>query len=398
MERREISALGKRIRMMKRPHDDALNTVRKQQRVVRKPRPSSQVKSIESADFSLDIEQNSEEIIHLETQKKSLAAKLAALTSEYNAEDQKRIKLENELSHARQKTGSALTQSRENEELLERLKSMESRLEKTTSKYNQNLSKLAEMRADLDQLRKERYAYHQVLGDLEMPSNANSGRSLTDQLSSKEDGIFLTSSEKNEVMQYDQMISKKRSTQTPNINDPHTESVLKQTDEYQKIIIDILETLNMKNLPQLFSEAERLERENINMNNYIMESNSLQEQLKDEIAKLEAQYKEIKEQVTEEHEKQRESLSQITKDIEEVNKQINEAEIKKATDESEFSSVYSEIESLFNTLECSWEDSPDEKSTVTTGNAMFALSAIEATVAELMSDPSNKAKVQAQMK
>jgi hypothetical protein len=67
-----------------------------------------------------------------------------------------------------------------------------------------------------------------------------------------------------------------------------------------------------------------------------------------------------------------------------MQEQLKELQQQKEHDAIEFSVVYAAIEELFNTLQCSWDDSPDGSMTVTATNAMFALGAIELAVADLL--------------
>ena len=146
--------------------------------------------------------------------------------------------------------------------------------------------------------------------------------------------------------------------------------------------------LNLKDLTELFSEAERLEKENKELYEYISENDEQRRKLQEQILELEAQYGELVSDREASEDEQKGEIEKLNSEIIDIQKQLAEIESQKNKDEIEFSTVYSEIEQLFNALECSWDDSPDEMTTVTTQNVMFALSAIESTVAELMNEVS----------
>jgi small-conductance mechanosensitive channel len=146
--KRGVSALGRKVRLMRRPQDASNN--------FRNPRlPRSPASPLELA-FDLP-SPKSDEIIHLETQKKILMTKLSQLSQDYANEEQKRKRLEDEVLRARSRVSAVFPQTPECSDLCDRLMVMQSKLENAQSKYSENLDTLTNLRAQLDRLRSERF-------------------------------------------------------------------------------------------------------------------------------------------------------------------------------------------------------------------------------------------------
>ena len=160
----EVQELRNKLRMMKFPQDEILNTVRKQQRAIHKQKQANETIHNELNEYKMQIDSyeqtkaahdSSDELNHLKSLEKTMTNKLSVLSADYAAEEQKRKALEEEVSKARSKAGGIFAQTRENEEIQGKIRTMENRLDKSLVRYNQNLTKLAEKRAQLDELRKD---------------------------------------------------------------------------------------------------------------------------------------------------------------------------------------------------------------------------------------------------
>jgi len=433
----EVQELRNKLRMMKFPQDEILNAVRKQQRAIHKQKQSNETlrneiteyeAQIAAIDQSLSAHDTSEDLNRLKTQEKNLSNKLGVLSADFSAQDQKRRVLEDEVSKARSKAGGIFAQSHENEEIQARIRTMENRLDKALVRYNQNLTKLSEKRAQIDELRKDRFTFREVIRNAEnerkkldkemadLITESNEAYSERDRM--KMELVALKTTEKEDLMNYEkemerlnQTIEGQRmasnrphdqqqsvpsiSSQVGNSNDAPDE-LNKYTEEYQGKINKTLELLQMKTVDQLFSEAEKLERENFSLFNFVVEHGATRTKLQEEILSLENQRDAILSKSHANEIEQSAELTQLTEEISEYQKQLEEIEVEKVKSETEFSAIYSEIEELFNLLGCSWTESPDEKSTVTPTNALFALTQIETTITQIMTDVGTKAMNQYQ--
>ena len=391
-KRSAVSALGNRVRMIRRLKTTVSKT--RNQNL-----PSMTPSSFDTLDVGMSAKE-SEELLQLETQKKILTNKLAQLTQEYQTEERKRRKLEEAVMKARTKANGAFQRTPENNDLHGKLESTRAKLEAVQQKYRGNLETLAEMRAHLDTLRRERY---QSLPESTMSSSVSQDESEPEKSEEKQTIAKLTENDKAELLAYQKELEKHiQPGQRPQSSlivtgrGEEGQTVVQRTDKHLMMIQSILDMLNLESLPELFSEAERLEKENAELYKYITENDEAKHALEEEIAQLETQYRELMTERESNEDEQRNELNKLNAEIADVQSQLAEIETQKNKDEMEFSEVYSEIEQLFNALECSWDDSPDEMTNVTTQNVMFALSTIESTVAELMSDVAKEKKADTQ--
>ena len=335
---------------------------------------------------------DSEELLQLETQKKILTNKLAQLTQEYQAEERKRRKLEEAVMKARTKANGAFQRTQENDDLHSKLDTMRAKLDSVQQKYRGNLETLAEMRAHLDVLRRDRYEVAPDSTTSSVVSQEEIEEQEHERGEDKPTGPRLTAEARAELEEYQRELDKHmvrgQRPQSSLISTGRGDDglVVQRTDRHLMMIQSILDRLSLPDLPSLFSKAENLERENKEYYKYITENDEAKRALEEEIAQLEKQYRELMTERESNEEEQRSELDKLNAEIADVQSQLAEIETQKHKDEVEFSEVYSEIEQLFNALECSWDDSPDEMTNVTTQNVMFALSTIESTVAEIMSD------------
>lgn len=431
----EVQELRNKLRMMKLPQDDILNTVRRQQRAIHKQKQANDTIRNEITQYEIQIAnidrenqlfKSNEELQRLQTHKKNLSNKLSILTADLAAEEQKRKKLEEDVSKANSKAGGLFHQNKQNEELEAKLRTMENRLDKSLVRYNNNLTKLSDMRNQIDELRKDRATFREVLRNAEndnqkkdeeiglLISNSNDAYSRRDRL--KMDLAQLKQAEaediKNfneEITRLNQQIEGQRITQNrprdqqqsvPSISsqlgsqNDQQEELTALTDQYTSTVQKTLDLLEMKDVQELFEKADQLERENFSLFNFVVENGSKKSKLQEEIDALNMQHRSLLSQVEINDSEQKEQLNLITEKLKSVNDQLQEAKDGKEKNEAEVSGVYSQIEGLFNKLDCNWESSPDEKTAVTPNNAMFCLSEIESTISEMMNSIVEKARYQ----
>ncbi|OHT13325.1 hypothetical protein TRFO_16525 [Tritrichomonas foetus] len=424
---------------MKLPQDEILNTVRRQQRAIHKQKSANDTIRYEITEYETQIAnldrdiqnfKNNEELQRLQTQKKNLSNKLSILSADFAAEEQKRKKLEEDVSKANSKAGGLFQQSRENEELQARQRTMENRLDKALVRYNNNLTKLSNMRAQIDELRKDRFTFRNVIKNTENDRNrkdeeigvliSDSNRAYSDRDRLKMDLVQLKQAEAEDIKNYEeeysrltQQIEGQRITQNhphgqqqtvPSINSQigsqsdQQEELTQMTEQYHATIQQTLDLLGYKDVQELFKEADSLERENFSLFNFVVEHGAKRSKLQDEIDVLELQHDSLLSQIEYNDGEQKEELDEVTEKIKEVDDDLNDVISEKESNQAEFVAVYNEIQELFNKLECSWDDSPDEKTTVSSSNAMFCLSSIEAAIAEMMNSVAEKTKIQFNMR
>ncbi|EAY21796.1 hypothetical protein TVAG_238220 [Trichomonas vaginalis G3] len=381
-----------------RQTSEAMAQLKKEQRAKSRKREKDpfmtyRPKNSEIMDFN-KLNNEMDELSRLKQLERNLTNKLQILTNEFTTEDQKRKALEDNLSKTRTKIGTNYTQTRESEQLINQIKAMESRLEKSTIKYNQNLVILAEKREQLDILRKANMAPYQT--DKKQPNSPQktsheNNRTLAQQKEDIQAEIDKLNSNNKEVTEeYSKKIDElteeanseleSQSKQQKNQKVDHkTDNLTAQTEEYQDRISQTLKLLNLKSVDEVIAEADRLERENCSLYNFVIEHSQNRKKLQEEVEALELQQAKILSQEGENKE-----IEIANSDLNEINQQISDAqkeydELKKQCDaeEAKYSDIYKEIDELFNMLGCSWDGSPDDLSTVTPSNAMFALTCIE---------------------
>jgi hypothetical protein len=166
------------------------------------------------------------------------------------------------------------------------------------------------------------------------------------------------------------------------------------SDQYHTTIQRTLELCGIPGLHELFAEAEKLERENFSLYNYVVEHGAARTRLQEEIDGLELQHQVLMAQVTSTDESQAGLLEKLTNDIQKVDAELKDAQDQKIANDAEFASAYVEIENIFKLFECKWDDAPDGKTTTTPLNSMFCLSAIETAIVNLMNAVFEKTKME----
>lgn len=435
----EVKEIRNKLRMMKFPQDEIVNTVRRQQRAIYKQRLANETlrkeiteyeKEIANLDHQLEQFKTNEELQKLNSQIKNYTNKLSVISADLAAEEQKRKKLEDEVSKANSKSGGFFKQSKENSELQARLRTVENRLDKALLRYNGNLGKLSDQRSEIDELRKSRQVFQDIIrhaeqqklqSDQEMAtliSSSNQAYSERDRM--KMDLVQLKQAEQEDIKNFDeeytrlsQQIEGQRITQNrprdqqptvPSLNSQlgsqsdQAEEITAQTELLQEKINKTLQLCGYETYEDLLAAADAIERENFSLYNFVVEHGANKTKLQDEIDALELQNNTLQQQIDRNDNEQKDSLENLTIDIKNVDEDLQESIEEAERNEQESQAVNKEIEDLFNELECSWAESPDENTHVTPVNSMFCLSNIEVNMAEMMNSLAERVKYQYSMR
>jgi chromosome segregation ATPase len=420
----EVQELRNKLRMMGFPQDEILNVVRRQQRAIHKQRKANDTLRSEINQYEFQIEgmtklieahKSSVELQHLQQQQKTLQNKLSILNADLSAENTKKKKLEEEESYAHSHSGGLFKQLRENEFLQARLRTMENRLDKALLRYNNNLEKLVQLRAEIDELRKDRNNFRGVLKTAEKDREhkdqqmaeliATSNEAYATRDHKKMQLVRLRNAEKEDLkgfqeklMVLDAQIEGRKLTQGRQVEAQQSqrfgegttattdqqEEIQNLTDQYHGTIQTLLEMSGMKDVSDLFAEAERLERENFSLYSYVVEHGAAKMKLQEEIDGLDLQREALMAQSQSSEEGQSAVLEKLTEDIQDVEADLENIHDEKENNEREFASVYVQIEKIVNLLRCSWDATPDAKSTTTAANAFYCLSIVETSISEIV--------------
>lgn len=425
---KEANAYRRKIQMLKKSKSSLANpTQHSNQTNVRQPNLQTKKNSGIKLDFDNPYESpNAEEIAHLEMQKKLLSNKLSQLSADYALEDQKRRQLEDEVAKARKNATNHYYHDPGIDETQTKLQSMESQLEKAQSQFNSNLQRLASLRSQLTAARKARHSDNSNEQTSRSTLSEKNDQDTTDEMpnenfeqvnpSSDFEVHELQPNEREDILNYikynEQLAQSTASGYTSknknsfqisssipsHLMTPEISEIVQQTETYQNVINKILAATNMKDVLQLLTETEQLEKENKRLYESILQYTQVKDDIQEEIAILQNQYHDLVHHRNSTEEEQRKEIQRITTDLAAIQSELEQAEIKKKEEEEAFNPVYAQLEHLFNALDCSWDDWSGGKNTVTTANAMYAMNTIEATIAELMNDPASKSKVLAQMR
>lgn len=431
----EVQELRNKLRMMKFPQDEILNTVRRQQRAIHKQKQANETirneiveyeTQLANIDREISLHKSNEELQKLQTERKRLTNKLSNLTADKDAEEAKRKRIEEEVSKANSKAGGFFQQSRENEELQARLRTMENRLDKSLVRYNSNLAKLEDLRSRIDELRKDRATFRDVVRNAEVQREkkdqeinrliSGSNEAYAERDRHKMELVRLKGAEATDVKAFEEKLERLNQTiEGQKIAHNHpldhqapiqsmNSQIGSEQDQQEKLTAqceektnETLVLLGMKDIQEVFVEAERLERENFSLFNFVVEHGARRTHLQEEIDGLELQRSALLTQTEQSDEKQSSDLMELTMTIRDVDAELQSIQTQREKNESEFTAVYTEIDALFNMFECTWDESPDGKTTATPANAMFCLSGIESAVAEIMSKVVSEANMQCGM-
>lgn len=430
----EVQELRNKLRMMKFPQDDILNIVRRQQRAIHKQKQANEtirneitmyeeeIMSFEKADKEY---KSSEDRLNLETKKKNLSNKLGILQADFKAEDDKRKRLEEEVSRARFKCGGLYAQTKENEGIQNRLHNMENRLDQAFNRYNKHLRKLESLRLEIDELRKQRFAFVQIYSQTiqdekakdeqisSLISASNDAYQMRDNL--KNEIIELKNTEKQhrikfeqEINRYTQMIEgqavlarhpRNEQIPIPSISSQsgssadQQEELQKETEKMTQLVDQTLKNTGTGTIEELFEKFSALESENYSLFSFVVEHGAEKTRLMEEIQDLEAKNHKLNMETQIIESEQNLKLQELTATMEDTERQLEESKATWESNKERMEYLYKEIETLFNELGCSWDNSPDEKNYVTSVNALFCLSQIENIFAEMMNTVANRASV-----
>jgi hypothetical protein len=431
----EVQELRNKLRMMKFPQDEILNTVRRQQRAIHKQKQANDTIRDEIAEYEAEIakleydmeaHKTNDELQRLGTMEKNLANKLSVLVADYSAEEAKRKRLEEEVSKANSKAGGIFQQSKENENLQSKLRTMENRLDKALVRYNNGLAKLSEIRAQIDECRKDRSSFREVVKkakntkerrDVEISGLiGESNMAYGERDRRKMDLVRLKAAEKTDQRAFEEKLARLNQTiegqriaqahpvdqreTVPEINSQigsqsdQQEELTNLTDQYQATIHRTLELLGLADVPELFAAANELERANFSLFSFVQEYGAEKTRLREEIEGLHLQLRLLSSQTEVTEEQRNLELQEVTKDIRTLDEKIEEVQLRKAKNEREIGAMYSLIEEIFGLLKCSWDDSPDGRSSLTGANAMFCLSAIERALSDVVNQVVERAKME----
>jgi chromosome segregation ATPase len=421
--------------MMKFPQDEILNTVRRQQRAMHKQKVANDTLKREIDEYETQINafqrkieahKASEELQRLRAAAKNLANKLAILTADFSAEENKRKKLEEEVSRENSLAGGLFKQSRENEELQTRVRTMENRLDKAMVCYNGNLATLIELRHQIDELRKDRSNFRMTMETMAkrrqekeaeiagLISESNDAYGVRD--SRKMELAKLREAEQQDIKSFEETMARLNQTiegqkiaqgrtidqkSTLHSNDSQSGPQLEQTEElvtlteqYQALTQRTVELCGMGSVQELFTEAEKLGRENFSLYTYVVEHGANRTRLQEQIDALELQRETLVAQGEDTEAEQSARLLSLTAEIQTTATELAAVRAQKTERDAAFAAVYALIGEVFEMLGCKWDEAPDGKSTVTAVNAMFCLSAIESVIAPLIRRVFDRAKLE----
>jgi DNA repair exonuclease SbcCD ATPase subunit len=432
----EVQELRNKLRMMNFPPGEILNTVRRQQRAIHKQKLANETLRTEIQEYEtqnaemkrmVEAHDSNKELQELQIWNKTYANKIAVLAADVAAEKNKQKKLSEDVSKAHSHSGGLFTQLRQNEDLQARVRTMENRLDKAFLRYNRSLKKLEALRDEIDEYRKDRRNFRDTVKsagqtraqkDQEMAtliSDSNNAYSERDRR--KMDLVRLKAAERTDVKAFEEKLELlNRTIEAQKVAAGHqvgghpSEAVLDSglaaqsdqqddltaiSDQLHNTTQAILEMCHVKDVQELFSEAEKLERQNYSLYKYVVENGAVRSQLQEEIDGLELQRQALIAQTQLDDGEQSKILEKLTAEIQKVAAELQEIQTEKASNEIEFESVYTEIGNIFNVLGCSWENAPDGKTTATPSNSLFCLSQIESAIAEMMKNAYERTRMQA---
>jgi chromosome segregation ATPase len=303
---------------------------------------------------------------------------------------------------------------------------MENRLDKSLARYNNRLRKLSEMRARIDELRKSRVNFREVLGKAKN-DRAEKERRIGDLISesnkaySRRDGlkmqlVQMKAAEKEAIRQDEERILRLRERTaamkiTKGHPKPSPEPIMPQasqigsssdqqeeitvlTESYHTSTTQTLDLLHFTDVDDLIAHARELERENFSLYNFVVENGVIRTELQEELESLREKKAELDGMCDLSENEQSVRLSELTEKLNAVSEELAAGESQLEREREEFQEIYTKLEDLFNTLGCSWEGSPDMKEAVSDLNAMWCLGLIENTLTGTMNEVFEQARIQ----
>lgn len=429
----EVQELRNKLRMMKLPQDEILNTVRRQQRAIYKQKLANDTirneiaqydAQIRSLDKDIEKYKNNEELQRLHSQFKSLSNKNSVISADLAAEEAKRKKLEEEVSRANSRAGGLFKQAHENEVMQSKLRTMENRLDKALVRYNKTLIKLGNLRFEIDELRKNRNTLRKVIAKTDEASQIQdqeiaslisaSNESYSERDRMKMELIRIKAAEQEDIQLFNaeltrlnQTIEGLKLTQNrphevsvvPSMNSQigssidQQEELVQLTEQYQTAVTQTFDLVGVQNIDELISKADEIERKNFSLYNYVVENGSKRSKLQDEIDALQLQHNSLLAQVNAKDGDQSKRFQDLTNQIATINSELKDTTDLKEKNTNEFNSIYQAIEKMFNYFGCTWDNAPDNSVHVGPMNAMYCLSEIELACSSVISDVVEKAKM-----
>jgi chromosome segregation ATPase len=431
----EVQELRNKLRMMKFPQDEILNVVRRQQRAIVNQKTANETLRREVDQYESDIARIDDlmaafsadpELQRLETTKKQFLNRLSVLQADFSVENGKRRKIEEEVSKARSRASGIRTEADAKDKVVFHMHTMENRLNKSYTKYSTNLASLSKLRAQLDEFRTQRnnfretvrrQRFHREETEEEMGkliSESNEAYAQRDDLK-----LRLTrvrSAEKEAQQEFHESLdriterievgrvakNRLRVTETPMMAqesvvgsgaDP-TDDLAAQTEWMQATITQALSLAGYSSTEELVREADRLERENFSLYSCVVEVGSVNAGVQDELERLQKHRDQLDRLSEMTDEEQSVHLVGLTNQISSVSKELSESRSKFEQETEEFRDVYEKLAVLFNDIGCSWDGSPDNKTTVTQGNVIFVLSEVEKKLANVMDEFFEQARIE----
>jgi DNA repair exonuclease SbcCD ATPase subunit len=433
----EVQELRNKLRMMNVPQDEIINVVRRQQRALVKQKEANatirrlvEKHEIEHArveqlraEFDAD-----PDLQKLEGTKKQLLNRLSVLQADVSVEEGKCRRIKEEVSRARSKAGGIYTHAEEKESVLARMRRTENRLNMSYTAYNHHLTTMVSLRSEIDELRKQRATFREIMRNTKADREGKDGRigalisesnddyAHRDLLKRRLTQVQLAEKQYAEEFQESigqiteriemQRVAKNR----PPVADPmmtasdsqigsssdQIDELMTQTEVMQTAINQALAALHFPTTDALLKDADQLERENFSLYNFVVESAAVNLALQEEIEGLGRRKDELDRLAEMTDEEQSAHLAVLTKQIAATSKNLTETQGLFERESEEFREIHDKIERLFNLVGGSWDDSPDQKSGMSQQNTPFVLSTIEAKLGVLMERVFWQANLQAE--
>ena len=331
--------------------------------------PKKNLPKIEISTPTINPQDNDDELILLQNQRSNLQARLAKIQEEYKTEQNRKAKLEKEIQYARSQMNKKFSKTQIGNELQSQSDELQLKLEGFSNRYQKNLDKLKGLREqilDLQALPSSPFSKIQLAKDsVSYPPISQSEKPYIKH--------FTTISHN-----YQQKINSKLDQGESN---PKAEEIILESHEMEADLTELIVETGHPTLESLFIDSWKIDDE-------IDELEQIYHNVLDKKAMLEAEKDRlIKERKAKEKEielrdaKGYEELKMIFEEIGDVKKQLKRLNAERDQKENEMSDIFSEINALFNTLECSWGND-SEKPEVDSSNAVFAMNSIESLIVD----------------
>jgi hypothetical protein len=173
-----------------------------------------------------------------------------------------------------------------------------------------------------------------------------------------------------------------------------TDDLLAQTETMQATINQMLTAVHFRNSDEMIAAADHLEQENYSLYTCVVEAASINAEAQEELERLNKRKEELERLVEMSDDEQAVHLASLTTQITAVSQDLSETRSSYETESGEFREVYDKLSALFNAIGCSWENAPDDKTSVTQANVMFVMSEIEKQLTGIMDGIFERASLQ----